>query len=236
MEALAAQGVRFKVLAQVFPVLRHEVVGPLSNATLATAMLRHSPEGANADALQQRCQRLAGDLTGMLEDSVTIVRELDQWLLDNGALTSTEALLNECRKLMFSHLLLSRHSVTWPQEVAQFELPQFTSRYLLLAWLLGLLSVLPSDAALTLDCSSAEVWHAHFPAVSSSDTADAGMSAAGSPAAGSPAAGSPAAGSPATSASITFAPEEVELLAAASGWRLERAAQCWSLHLPAAPL
>ena len=83
--ALAAHGVRLKVLAQIFPVLRHDVVGPLSNASLAAAMLRQSPEGADANALQQRCQRLAGDLTGMLDDGVAVVRELDQWLADNGA-------------------------------------------------------------------------------------------------------------------------------------------------------
>ncbi|MGE8569955.1 MAG: hypothetical protein ACN6PV_26050 [Achromobacter sp.] len=207
LDALAAQGVRFKVLAQVFPVLRHEVVGPLSNATLAAAMLRQTPEGADADALQQRCHRLAGDLTGMLEDSVTIVRELDQWLLDSDATTSTEALLRECRKLMFSHLLLSRHSIAWPEDVADIQVPQFTSRYLLLAWLLSLLSVLPADAALTLDCSQPDAWHVRFP-----------ESVASAVAPEAPA----------------FAPEEVELLAAVSGWRLERQAQCWSLHLPAA--
>ncbi|HCQ47451.1 MAG TPA: hypothetical protein DIW53_11995 [Achromobacter sp.] len=210
MNALVAQGVRFKVLAQVFPVLRHEVVGPLSNATLAAAMLRQSPEGADADTLQQRCHRLAGDLTGMLEDSVTIVRELDQWLLDSGATTSTQTLLRECRKLMFSHLLLSRHSIVWPEDVADLQVPQFTSRYLLLAWLLSLLSTLPADAALTLDCSRADVWHAHFPA--QPDTAKAPADA-------------PAA----------FPPEDIELLAAASGWRLQRQAQCWSLHLPVTP-
>lgn len=207
LNALAAQGVRFKVLAQVFPVLRHEVVGPLSNATLAAAMLRQTPDGADADALQQRCQRLAGDLTGMLEDSVTIVRELDQWLLDSDATISTEALLRECRKLMFSHLLLSRHNITWPEAVADIQVPQFTSRYLLLAWLLSLLSVLPPDATLTLDCSQPDAWHVHFPeSLASAVTPEA-----------------PA-----------FAPEEVELLAAVSGWRLERQAQCWSLYLPVA--
>ncbi len=212
MNALAAQGVRFKVLAQVFPVLRHEVVGPLSNATLAAAMLRQSPEGADADTLQQRCQRLAGDLTGMLEDSVTIVRELDQWLLDSGAITSTQTLLRECRKLMFSHLLLSRHSIVWPEDVVDLQVPQYTSRYLLLAWLLSLLSTLPPDAALTLDCSRADAWHAHFPAQADTAPADATPT-------------------PPTA----FPPADIELLAAASGWRLERQAQCWSLHLPTPP-
>lgn len=100
-QALAADGVRFKVLAQIFPVLRHETLAPLSNATLAVAMLRQTPEGASADALQQRCQRLAGDLQHMLEDSVNVVRDLDQWLVDNGARLPADALLRQCRKLLF---------------------------------------------------------------------------------------------------------------------------------------
>lgn len=210
LTALAARGVQFKVLSQIFPVLRHEVVGPLSNATLAAAMLRQSPDGANAEALQQRCHRLAGDLTGMLDDSVNVVRELDQWLADNGAITSTEDLLRDCRKLMFSHLLLSRHSIIWPEDVAAVQLPQFSSRYLLLAWLLCLLRELPADAGLTLDFSQAGVWRAHFP---EGQPASAGAEQAD-----------------------VFDLQEVELLAAASGWRLERQALCWSLHAPAHPL
>ncbi|WMD20654.1 hypothetical protein RAS12_29365 [Achromobacter seleniivolatilans] len=210
LTALAARGVQFKVLSQIFPVLRHEVVGPLSNATLAAAMLRQSPDGANAEALQQRCHRLAGDLTGMLDDSVNVVRELDQWLADNGAITSTEDLLRDCRKLMFSHLLLSRHSIIWPEDVAAVQLPQFSSRYLLLAWLLCLLRELPADAGLTLDFSQAGVWRARFP---EGQAASAGAGQAD-----------------------VFDLQEVELLAAASGWRLERQAQCWSLHAPAHPL
>lgn len=204
LAALAAHGVRLKVLAQVFPVLRHDVVGPLSNATLATAMLRQAPPGASADALQQRCERLAGDLNGMLEDGVNIVRDLDQWLADNGALTRTPALLRQCRKLVFSQLLLSRHTIIWPEDVADIELPQFAARYLLLGWLLCLLQQLPANASLTLDMSQADAWHAHFSA-----TPDA---------------------PPALPASLTFDPQEIELLAQASGCRLERHAQSWSLH------
>lgn len=204
LAALAAHGVRLKVLAQVFPVLRHDAVGPLSNATLAAAMLRQAPEGADAAALRQRSERLAGDITSMLEDSVDIVRNLDQWLADNQAVTPAAALLQECRKLLFSQLLLSRHSVAWPETVADIALPQFTSRYLLLAWLLALLQQLPANVSLTLDMSQADVWHAHLSAASGA----------------------------ASTAEAALDPLEVALLAEASGWRLERQPQCWSLHLP----
>lgn len=204
--ALAARGVQFKVLGQIFPVLRHDILGPLSNASLAAAMLRQAPEGAAADTVQQRCQRLAGDLSGLLEDGVDIVRELDQWLTDSGAMASADDLLQECRKLMFSHLLLARHNIRWPEYIAPVQLPRFSSRYLVLAWLLCLLPELAPDAELVLDTSEPGVWRARFP--------EGTASAAQAPA---------------------FKPQEVELLAAASGWRLERQDGCWSLHLPDAP-
>ncbi|KAJ8135298.1 hypothetical protein OY671_011489, partial [Metschnikowia pulcherrima] len=59
--ASAAQGVRFQVSAQIFPVSRHEASAPSSNATSATAMSRQAPEGAEADASRQRTQRSASD-------------------------------------------------------------------------------------------------------------------------------------------------------------------------------
>ncbi len=202
---LAVKGVQLKVLSQVFPVLRHDVLGPLSSASLAAAMLRQAPEGATADAIQQRCERLASDLSGMLEESVGVVRELEGWLSDNGATAPGGDLLQECRKLMFSHLLLSRHGIRWPDDVAPAELPRFSARYLVLAWLLCLLPMLPADAQLELDTSEPGVWRARLPE---------GIAAA---------AAQPAA----------FDPLEVELLATTAGWRLERQERCWSLHLPA---
>ncbi|WZB76948.1 hypothetical protein WJ972_17090 [Achromobacter insuavis] len=39
----------------------------------------------------------------------------------------------------------------------------------------------------------------------------------------------------APAAPALFDPRDIENLALASGWRLERQPQCWSLHLPAAP-
>lgn len=202
--ALAAQGVRFKVLAQIFPVLRHEALAPLSNATLAAAMLRQVPEGADADTVKQRSQRLAGDLNHMLEDSVAVLRDLDQWLNDNGAVLPVETLLRQCRKLLFSQLMWSKRQVRWPDEAAAVDLPAFTSRYLLMAWVLGMLPWLPEGAELTLDAADPHVWHAHFSLPAQ-----------------------------APDAPPLFDVSDVEQLAAASGWRLEQQPQCWSLHLPA---
>ncbi|WP_313620859.1 hypothetical protein [Achromobacter sp.] len=204
LELLAVKGVQLKVLSQIFPVLRHEVLGPLSSASLATAMLRHAPEGASDDALQQRCERLAGDLAGMLEESVGVVRELDGWLNDSGDMAPGGDLLQECRKLMFSHLLLSRHGIQWPVDVAHVELSRFTARYLVVAWLLCLLPMLPSEGQLELQMSEPGVWRARLPD------------------------GAPAA----STQRPAFEPQEVELLATAAGWRLERQDRCWSLHLP----
>ncbi len=203
-QALAAQGVRFQVLAQIFPVLRHEALAPLSNATLATAMLRQAPEGAAADALQQRSQRLAGDLQQMLEDSVDVLRGLDQWLVDNGASLPAATLLKECRKLLFSQLMWSKRRVRWPDEPAPVDLPAFAARYLVMAWVLCLLPWLPEDTELELDASDPTVWHARLPAPAEAPVAPA-----------------------------LFDPRDIENLALASGWRLERQPQYWSLHLPA---
>lgn len=205
-QALAAQGVRFKVLAQIFPVLRHEAIAPLSNATVATAMLRQAPEGADAEALSQRTQRLAGELHQMLEDSVDVIRGLDQWLEDHGATLPAATLLSECRKLLFSQLMWSKRGVRWPEDPAPVELPAFATRYLVMAWVLCLLSWLPEGAELELDATDPSIWHARIP---------------------------PAAQAPTTPG--LFTPQEVESLAAISGWRLERQARCWSLHLPVSP-
>ncbi|MNC68774.1 hypothetical protein D3C75_1194080 [compost metagenome] len=108
---------------------------------------------------------------------------------------------------MFSQLLLSRRTIRWPEHVAPAELPRFSSRYLALAWLLSLVSLLAADAELELDASEPGVWRARLP----QDTANA---AAQPPA---------------------IDPGEVELLAADAGWRLERQARCWALYLPAQP-
>lgn len=204
--ARAAHGVRFKVLAQIFPVLRHEAIAPLSNATLAVAMLRQTPEGADPDALLQRNQRLTNDLTHMLEESVDVLRDLDQWLNDNGALLSAATLLRQCRKLLFSQLMWSKRQVRWPEDTALIELPAFASRYLVMAWLLCMLPWLPEGGELVLDASGTDAWHADF---STPPQAPA--------------------------APQLFDTHDLEQLAAASGWRLERQPQRWSLQLPATP-
>ena len=201
---LAVKGVQFKILGQVFPVLRHDVLGPLSNASLAAAMLRQAPEGAPADALQQRCQRLSDDVSAMLEEGVGAVRGLEQWLSDDGAVAAAADLLQECRKLVFSQLLLSRRTIRWPEQIAPAELPRFSSRYLALAWLLSLISELAADAELELDASEPGVWRARLPQYAADSAAQPPV----------------------------ITPREVELLAAAAGWRMERQDRCWSLYLP----
>ena len=201
---LAVKGVQLKVLSQIFPVLRHEVLGPLSSASLAAAMLRQAPEGASDEAVQQRCERLAGDLSDMLDESVNVVRDLEGWLSDGGANVACGDLLQDCRKLMFSHLLLSHHGIRWPEQVAHADVPLFSTRYLVLAWLLCLLPLVPADTHLELDASEPGVWRARVPE-----------------------------GEAASERPPAFDAQEVELLATAAGWRLERQDRCWSLHLPA---
>ena len=73
-----------------------------------------------------------------------------------------------------------------------------------MACVLCLLAWLPEDTELELDASDPAVWHARLPAPAHAPVAPA-----------------------------LFDPRDIENLALASGWRLERQPQCWSLHLPA---
>jgi hypothetical protein len=144
-EALAA-GVQFKVLAHVFPVLRHEVIRPVSNAGLAAAMLRQGTH-----SVDNRQEGLINELESMLLESTTEVRRLGDWLEDTGATLSLEDLLELCRKLLFSHLLHTARQIDLPDFCPTLELPEFGSRYVLLAWFLSLLEHLPNDSLLQIE-------------------------------------------------------------------------------------
>ena len=77
-----AAGVQFKVLSQIFPVLRHEVIQSVANAALAAAMLHsNAPEGG----LREAREALVADLENLLAESTTEVRRLGSWLQDSGA-------------------------------------------------------------------------------------------------------------------------------------------------------
>jgi len=156
----SAAGVQFKVLGQVFPVLRHEVIRPISNAALAAAMLRQAPEHAGADATARQ-DDLAADLESMLAESTAEIRRLTDWLEDSGETVTLPDLLEQCRKLVFTQMLRSGKQIRLPEHCPAVVLPAFSGRYVVLAWLLCLLDTLPEGAELRVEARDAQVLQAH---------------------------------------------------------------------------
>lgn len=199
-ETLAA-GVQFKVLAHVFPVLRHEVIRPVSNAGLAAAMLRQGTH-----SIDNRQEGLINELESMLLESTTEVRRLGDWLEDTGATLPLDHLLELCRKLLFSHLLHTARQIDLPDFCPPVELPEFGSRYVLLAWLLSLLEHLPHDSMLEVELIDDRV-------LLSRPGTNRGF-----------------AEPPATPGHIST--DELRLLAEHHGWQCTFDADAWKLKLP----
>ncbi|HEY0296525.1 MAG TPA: hypothetical protein VGC69_14450 [Bordetella sp.] len=199
-ETLAA-GVQFKVLAHVFPVLRHEVIAPVSNAGLAVAMLRHGMHGTDSHQ-----EGLINELESMLLESTAEVRRLGDWLEGTGATLPLDHLLELCRKLLFGHLLRAARQIDLPESCPVLDLPEFGSRYVLLAWFLSLLDHLPHDDVLHIEMGGER----HLVARPSTPRGFAVP--------------------PATPGRIAM--DEVQCLAEHHGWQCRFDDQSWSLKLP----
>jgi hypothetical protein len=152
---LLVQGVQFKVLAHVFPVLRHDATKPISNATMAAAMLQRKPHSLVGEAAEARDKCLLADMEAMLDEGVQAVRLLADWLYDSGKHTTIANLLVECRKLLFTQLVTSGKQIVLPESLEHVELPLYTSRYILLAWLLHGLEGMPAASTLRIEASAA---------------------------------------------------------------------------------
>ena len=147
--------VQFKVLEHVFPVLRHDAVKPISNAKLAVAMLNRSL-AAPENAAPERGQQLVDDVDHLLDDGVDAMRGLGDWFTDGGSLEDLHNLLFECRKLLFTHLLLTGKKIVLPEETDTRRIVKvFSTRYVLLAWLLFTLQSMPAGSTLRLDYDEA---------------------------------------------------------------------------------
>lgn len=162
-ETLLAQGVQFKVLAHVFPVLRHDAIKPISNATLAAAMLQRKPEAIQAEAAKEREKRLLSDIEAMLGEGVQAVRTLADWLADSGKRTTIGELLQECRKLLFTQMVVSGKKIVLPDTLERVDLPLHTSRYVVLAWLLHVLEGLPPASELRIEAPAPDQLRARLP-------------------------------------------------------------------------
>lgn len=199
---LQAQGVRFKVLAHIFPALRHDVIGPISNAGLASAMLHQPPDGDNG----ARHERLVDEVQSLLDEGVASLRGLDDWLVDRERHGDAGVLFEDCSRIVAARLLATGKHVALPQFTIVPDLRLFSSRYIILAWLFCLLDTLADGEELQVRAPSANVWTA----------APGGQSAA------------PAwPGQP-----EPILAEELQILAAASGWEAECAPELWTLRGP----
>ncbi|OZI71105.1 hypothetical protein [Bordetella genomosp. 12] len=202
-QALQAQGVRFKVLAHIFPVLRHDVIGPISNAGLAAAML-HQPGDSEAGS---RRERLIDEVQSLLDEGVASLRGLDDWLIDRERHGDAGMLFEDCSRIVSARLLVTGKRVALPPFNIVPELSLFSSRYVVLAWLLCLLDTLADGQELEVRAPSANVW-----------TAAPGVLTAAAPWPGQPEA---------------IHPDELQVLAAASGWQADCGPQLWTLCGPA---
>jgi aryl carrier-like protein len=149
-EALVAQGIQFRVLAHAFPVLRHDAIKPISNAKLAAAMMQKNADNGHEHS-EERTQQLLTDLDFMLDEGVDTVRLLAEWLSDAGKLIDIDTLLRTCTKLLFTHLLLSGKKVSQSDGGNPAEVPLYSGRYVMLAWLLHMVESMPDGAELVLD-------------------------------------------------------------------------------------
>lgn len=201
---LQAQGVRFKVLAHVFPVLRHDVIGPISNAGLAAAML-HQPPDADSGP-QSRQERLLDDVQTMLDEGVANLRALDDWLIDRERHGNAGIVFEDCRRLVAARLLATGKHVSLPQFTIVPDLGEFSARYIILAWMLCLLDTIADGAELSIEATSTHSWSA-TPGTQLAAPAWPGQVEA-----------------------ITC--EELKILASASGWEADCTPEAWTLRCP----
>ncbi|MDQ8034812.1 hypothetical protein CEG14_16390 [Bordetella genomosp. 1] len=206
---LQAQGVRFKVLAHVFPVLRHDVIGPISNAALAAAMLHQVPDDTPTLAAQARHERLVGDMESLLDEGVASLRGLDDWLIDRHRSVASATLLNECRRLVFTRLMATGKQIHLPETLDGPDLSEYSARYIMIAWLLCLVDTLAEGQAVTIESVAPGFWTAQ-PGGARAPQSDDGQAA-------------------------PVRAVEMQWLANAGGWIAECGDSLWTLRCPPRP-
>lgn len=149
LDVRVVEGIQFKVLTQVFPVLRHDAVKPLSNAKLTTVLLEKSI--AKGVIVTPEAPPFVTDLDTMLDEGVEAIRLLNDWFHDDGRPIAAHKLLHECRKLAFSLLLLSGKKVQIAEFAQTCKVPHRTGRYVILAWLIHAIQSLPERGILQVE-------------------------------------------------------------------------------------
>ncbi|OZI62057.1 hypothetical protein [Bordetella genomosp. 11] len=202
------EGIQQRILAHVFPVLRHDALKPLSNAKLTIVLLEKAiAKGTLASADPPP---FITDLDTMLDDSVAAIRLLNNWFQDDGPAMDVSAIVQECRRLAFSQLLLSGKKVQIDDFAQAAPVMHRTSRYVLMAWMILAIYGLPERGVLHIKQDGPTT-----------------LAARALPA-------------PADATTRTLQPEsppplsleEVHSIAAFYGWRVEKQDDGWFLNLP----
>lgn len=204
----AAQGIQFKILAQVFPVLRHDALKPLSNAKLTIVLLEKAITKGTLTTADP--PPFVGDLDSMLDESVAAIRLLNNWFSDESQPLDVHKLLHECRKLAFSQLLMSGRKVQIEDFAASADVPHRTGRYVVMAWLLLALRSVPLRGSLQVEQDGARGLRARaLPPLPDSGGRE-----------------------PRDDTSPPITQEEVAILARVYGWTIKQAGDSWTLALP----
>jgi hypothetical protein len=204
----AAQGIQFKILAQVFPVLRHDALKPLSNAKLTIVLLEKAITKGTLTTADP--PPFVGDLDSMLDESVAAIRLLNNWFSDESQPLDIHKLLHECRKLAFSQLLMSGRKVQIDDFAAGADVPHRTGRYVIMAWLLMALRAVPLRGILHVEQDGARGLRARaLPPPPDSGGRE-----------------------PRDDTSPPFTPDEVATLARVYGWSVSATQDGWRLALP----
>jgi hypothetical protein len=208
LDLQAVQGIQFKILAQVFPVLRHDALKPLSNAKLTIVLLEKAI--AKGTITTSDPPPFVGDLDTMLDESVAAIRLLNNWFSDESLPLDINKLLHECRKLAFSQLLMSGKKVQIGDFGLSAAVPHRTSRYFVMAWLLLAVQSLPPRGILHVDQDGSRGLRAYaLPAPPDSGGRE-----------------------PRAETAPPVTRDEVEILARAYGWSVEKTDDGWVLALP----
>ncbi|ARP89643.1 hypothetical protein CAL14_04530 [Bordetella genomosp. 9] len=210
LDPLAIHGIQFKVLAHVFPVLRHDALKPLSNAKLTIVLLEKAI--AKGTLVASDPPPFVGDLDTMLDDSVAAIRLLNNWFQDESPPLSVHAILQECRRLAFSQLLLSGKKIQIDDFQHTAAVDHRSGRYVVMAWMIEAIHALPPRGVLHVRQQGPDAIVAEaLPAPP--DATGRALQPEGAP---------------------PISHEDMQAIAHFYGWKIERHSNIWLLSPPAA--
>lgn len=204
------EGIQFRILAHVFPVLRHDALKPLSNAKLTIVLLEKAITKGTLAATDP--PPFVGDLDTMLDDSVAAIRLLNNWFQDDGPPVDVHAIAQECRRLAFSQLLLSGKKVQIDDFARPAPTPHRPGRYVLMAWMILAIHALPERGILHIKQEGADSLVAQaLPAPPDATTRT--LQPEGPP---------------------PLSLDDAQIVAGFYGWKIEKQDDAWRLTLPPA--